>query len=137
MVNKAYEIAKKLHEGQFDKGGNPYILHPIEVVKMLETEEEKCVGYLHDTIEDCGIDAQYLLNEGFSKEIVEAVVVLSKIEGESLNKYKKRVKANPLARKVKLADLKHNSDITRIKNPTEKDYNRLKKYKEFIEFLKK
>lgn len=137
MVNKAYEIAKKLHEGQFDKGGNPYILHPIKVAEMLETEEEKCVGYLHDTIEDCNIDAEYLLNEGFSKEIVEAVVVLSKINGESLNKYKKRVKANPLARKVKLADLKHNSDITRIKNPTVKDFNRLKKYKEFIEFLEK
>lgn len=137
MVNKAYEIAKKLHEGQFDKGGNPYILHPIKVAEMLETEEEKCVGYLHDTIEDCNIDAEYLLNEGFSKEIVEAVVVLSKINGENLNKYKKKVKANPLARKVKLADLKHNSDITRIKNPTEKDFNRLKKYKEFIEFLEK
>lgn len=137
MVNKAYELAKKLHEGQFDKGGNPYIFHPMKVAEMLETEEEKCVGYLHDTIEDCNIDSDYLLKEGFTKEIVDAVVVLSKIEGESLNKYKKRVKANPLARKVKLADLKHNSDITRIENPTEKDFKRLERYKEFINFLEK
>ena len=137
MVNKAYELAKKLHEGQFDKGGNPYIFHPMKVAEMLETEEEKCVGYLHDTIEDCNIDSDYLLKEGFTKEIVDAVVVLSKIEGESLNKYKKRVKANPLARKVKLADLKHNSDITRTENPTEKDYKRLERYKEFIKFLEK
>lgn len=137
MMEKALIIATELHKGQLDKGGNPYILHPISVAKMLETPKQKCVGYLHDTIEDCNIDADFLLNEGFSEEIVNAVITLSKIKGESLNKYKKRVKRNPLAREVKKADLKHNMDISRIPNPTEKDFNRIEKYKEFLKYLEK
>lgn len=136
MFQKALDLATKLHKGQVDKGGNPYIQHPIAVANLVKTEEEKCVAILHDTIEDCGIDAAFLKTEGFPESIINAVVLLSKVEGQTLDEYLIAIKSNELATSVKLADLTHNSNISRIPNPTERDFKRLDKYKRCIEFLK-
>lgn len=129
MLKKAIYLAEKAHQGQVDKGGQPYILHPKRVMERCKTEKEKIVAMLHDVIEDTEITAEDLRNEGFSAEVLEAVVCLTKKYGEDYMDYIERVCENKLAAKVKLADLTDNMDISRIPNPTEKDFIRLEKYK--------
>ena len=128
----ALELAKAAHKGQKDKAGNDYILHPIYVAGQMETDAEKSVAYLHDVVEDTDVTFKHLRGMGFSDEIVEAVEAITKRKGELYDEYIKRVSCNPLARKVKLADMKHNSDISRFKHPTEEDYARCKKYQNKI-----
>lgn len=137
MYYKALQIAKLAHAGQMDKGGNPYFLHPLAVSEKVETEDEKIVALLHDVIEDTDITLDYLLEQGFSEEILAAVNRLTKREGVSYEEYIDAVRKNPLALKVKIADMMHNSDLSRIPNPTEKDLKRIEKYKEKITLLKK
>lgn len=137
MINKALEIAKKAHEGQFDKGGKPYINHPKYVSSIVVGEEEKIVALLHDVCEDSAITFSDIKNEGFSDLIVDAIKAITKIKGEEYQEYINRVKSNPIAIKVKLADLKHNSDISRIKEPNNNDYIRVEKYKKIISELEK
>lgn len=121
------------HDGQFDKGGKPYILHPLKVMHYLKTDDEElmCIALGHDLMEDSGWTAKALLEEGFSERVVAGIVALTKVKGESYEDYKTRVKANPDAVLVKMADLRHNSDIRRLKGVTEKDLARTKKYHEF------
>ncbi len=131
-------FVERVFEGKRDKGGEPYIKHLLAVANGVESETEKIVALLHDSIEDIEeIDGDYLRKLGYSKEIVEAVEILTKKKGEDYTVYLERVKQNPIARKVKLADLKHNSDISRLKEVTEKDIKRLEKYKFAIKFLEK
>lgn len=129
------EVAKKAHSGQKDKAGVEYILHPIAVAGMLETEQEKIVALLHDVVEDSHITLNALGNMGFEFDIVTAVNLLTK-DGTDYDKYLERVKKNPLARAVKIADLTHNLDIRRISHPKEKDFQRIQKYKNGLEFLR-
>jgi len=128
MLDLAYKIACKVHENQLDKGGNPYILHPIAVSEMVDTEDEKIVALLHDTVEDTSITFEELKDYGFSNEIIIAIKAITKIKGESYEDYIDRVKDNPIALKVKIADLKHNMDLRRIPNPSRKDHERVRKY---------
>ena len=121
-AKRAFQVAKKAHEGQKDKAGVDYIYHPIKVASMMDTDIEKAVAYLHDVIEDL---SQY----GFPNVVIQAVDVLTKRNEESYDLYIQRVIQNSLAKKVKMADLMHNSDITRIQNPTAEDIERCKKYK--------
>lgn len=132
---KALEISKIAHEGQMDKAGVDYIQHPIYVASLVNTEEQKAVALLHDVIEDSEITKEDLIHAGISTNVVEAVNTLTKVRGESYINYLKKVKSNNLARVVKLADLQHNSDLTRIKKPNKKDFERLEKYKQAIEYL--
>lgn len=134
-IEKAMEVAKKAHSGQKDKAGVEYILHPIAVAGMLETEQEKIVALLHDVVEDSHITLNALGNMGFEFDIVTAVNLLTK-DGTDYDKYLERVKKNPLARAVKIADLTHNLDIRRISHPKEKDFQRIQKYKNGLEFLR-
>ena len=134
-VIKAYELAKKAHEGQIDKGGNPYIWHPIAVANLVLTDDEKVVALLHDIVEDTSITLKDLYEQGFSNHIVEAINCLTKYANEPLNEYLNRVKNNPLAVTVKIADLTHNSDISRIPQPKKKDYARVERYKREIDYL--
>ena len=130
MLESAIATAAKAHAGQTDKAGKPYILHPLRV--MLNVKgciPEQCAAVLHDVIEDTDITAEALLELGFSKEVVDAVVLLTRSKDEDYMEYVKRLKANPIARAVKLADLADNMDMSRIPNPTEKDLARLEKYK--------
>ena len=135
MVDLALSIARKAHEGQLDKVGVDYIEHPIYVASQVDTEEEKAVALLHDVIEDSPVSAEGLLQAGLPKTVVTAVQVLTKKKEQDYQTYLETVKKNPLARVVKLADLKHNSDLSRLSSITEKDKERLKKYKKAIDFL--
>ena len=132
---KAYKIAKKAHLGQVDKAGEDYIKHPEKVASFVKTDEEKAVAYLHDVIEDTELTLVDLHEYGFSKEILEAVDVITKKRGEDYQSYLNSVKKNKLARAVKLADLRHNSDLTRFTEVTEKDIKRKEKYQKAIDFL--
>lgn len=136
-VLQAYQLAKAAHNGQLDKGGNDYINHPVAVAESVSTEEEQIVALLHDIVEDTPMTLENLREQGFSEQVVKAVDCLTKRDGESLKIYLGRVKQNPLARTVKLADLAHNSDLRRIPAPTEKDLSRTRRYQEEIDFLKK
>ena len=132
---KAYEIAKKAHLGQVDKAGEDYIKHPEKVASFVKTDEEKAVAYLHDVIEDTELTLEDLYEYDFSKEVIEAVDIITKKRGEDYQSYLNSVKKNKLARAVKLADLRHNSDLTRLIKVTEKDIERKEKYQKAIDFL--
>ncbi|WP_420543931.1 GTP pyrophosphokinase [Streptococcus equinus] len=134
-VKLAHEIAKRAHKGQVDKVGAPYILHPETVASFVTKDDEKIVAYLHDVIEDTPCQLRDLENAGFSSEIIKAVDLLTRKTGQSYKQYLKLVKTNELARVVKLADLKHNSDLSRLTHVTENDIKRLKKYQDAIVFL--
>ena len=129
MLNKAIEIATKAHEGQVDKAGQPYIGHPLRVMAMGATEDEKIVGVLHDVVEDSDWTFERLTAEGFSSEIIDALRCVTKLsESEPYDKFIQRVKTNPLAVKVKINDLTDNMDIRRLAYISEKDVKRLRKY---------
>jgi (p)ppGpp synthase/HD superfamily hydrolase len=135
MLTEAIIIATKAHKNQVDKAGEPYILHPLRVMIKMNSIDLKIVAILHDVIEDSDYDDVDLINAGFTNEIVDAVVCLTKRKNENYMDYIKRCKTNYLAKIVKLADLEDNSDLSRIKNPTEKDYERTKKYRAAVNEL--
>lgn len=135
-VMKALELATVAHRGQVDKAGCEYINHPITVAEMLNTEEEQTAALLHDVVEDTDITIDKLRECGFSERVVVAVDCLTHRSGESRKDYLRRISENPLAVRVKLADLEHNSDLIRLANPTEKDMARTAKYKREMEWLR-
>lgn len=135
LYDLALSIAQEAHKGQVDKAGIDYINHPIYVASLVETDEEKAAALLHDVIEDSDMTLSDLLNHGIPSEVLQAVSILTKDKKLTYQEYLSRVKTNEIARKVKLADLKHNSDLSRITNPSEKDFSRSEKYKKAIEFL--
>lgn len=128
MLEKAMILAAKGHMGQMDKGGHPYILHPVRVMLQCKTIEEKTVAMLHDLLEDTDYTEQDLRKEGFSEEVIEAVVCLTKTEEEAYPDYIERICGNKLAARVKLADLTDNMDLNRLPGLTPKDFQRLEKY---------
>ena len=151
-LQKAIAIAVEAHEGQTDKGGSPYILHPLRVMMSLKTEDEMIVGVLHDVIEDCsdkGFDWERLRQEGFTGEILEALYSVTKtpeeeayfktLSGEekisAYLKFVARAKQNPIGRRVKRADIFENLNVSRLGELREKDLFRLNQYKRAVEFL--
>lgn len=116
-MEKVFEIALRIaveaHMGQRDKNGMPYILHPIAVASKVDGLELKTIAILHDTIEDTDVTADFLLERGIPKDIVEVVELLTKPKDEDYESYLRRVKENPKAKAVKLADLAHNTDLSR------------------------
>lgn len=131
--NQALGIAEKAHAGQLDKGNSPYINHPLAVASMVEGDTEKVVALLHDVIEDGGIPLDGLCQ--FGPDVVSAVDAISRRKDEARADYLSRVAADPLAKAVKIADLRHNSDLSRIPNPTEKDIERIRQYQQEIAWL--
>jgi (p)ppGpp synthase/HD superfamily hydrolase len=129
QIQLAQQICQEAHFGQVDKAGKPYYLHPFAVADMCETEEEKVTAYLHDVLEDSEYDEMYLHMCGFSEKVVEAVKTLTKGVDEDYMHYIDRISQNKLATSVKLADLSHNMDISRIEHPIEDDYARVEKYR--------
>jgi (p)ppGpp synthase/HD superfamily hydrolase len=126
---RAIEIATEAHKGQVDKAGNEYIGHPLRVMEMGKTEEEKIVGVLHDVVEDTDWSFERLEAEGFAPEIIAALKCVTKIsENENYDAFIERVKKNPLATAVKINDLTDNMDIRRLPYLSDKDVKRLKKY---------
>ena len=133
MLNKAIEIAAKAHTGQVDKGGNPYIFHPLRVMMNYcddNDEMAQICAVLHDVIEDTNITLDDLRKDGFSEEVITALDCLTKRNGESYDDFISRIVTNKLACKVKRGDLADNMDLTRIANPTAKDEERFKRYRE-------
>ena len=128
-VKLAHEIAKRAHHDQVDKAGAPYILHSETVASFVTKDVKKIVAYLHDVIEDTPYQLSDLEEAGFSSEIIKAVDLLTRKDGQSYKQYLKLVKTNELARVVKLADLKHNSDLSRLAQVTRNDIKRLKNTK--------
>ncbi len=134
-LERAIAIAAEAHSGQLDKAGEPYILHPIKVMLRMQSNDERIAAVLHDVVEDTSVTLQSLREAGFDEQLLDAVDALTKREGESRMDAAKRAKRNPLARAVKLSDNAENSDITRIANPTAKDFARLEEYRAVREFL--
>ena len=129
ILDRAKAIATSAHEGQVDKAGKPYIEHPMRVMNMGKTVEEKIAGVLHDVVEDSEWTFDMLEKEGIPKDVMDALRCVTKLsEDEDYDHFIERVKTNPLAVKVKLNDLKDNMDITRLGEVTEKDLARLNKY---------
>lgn len=128
MLEQGMIVAAKAHMGQLDKGGQPYILHPVRVMLQCKTIEEKTVALLHDVLEDTPVTVADLRQAGFPEEVVDAVVCLTKGEQEDYMAYIERVCNNPLAMGVKLADLADNMDLKRLPGLTPRDFQRLEKY---------
>ena len=129
ILDRAKAIATSAHEGQVDKAGKPYIEHPMRVMNMGKTVEEKIAGVLHDVVEDSDWTFEMLEKEGIPKDVMDALRCVTKLsEDEDYDHFIERVKTNPLAVKVKLNDLKDNMDITRLGEVTEKDLTRQNKY---------
>lgn len=133
LLNKMLVLATNSHAGQYDKGGNPYILHPLSVMYLLENpdEEQQCIAIGHDLVEDCGVTYQQLRDIGMTERIVAGIRCLTKVPGETHEEYKDRVKSNPDSIKVKKADLTHNTRIDRLKGVTPKDMARMERYFHF------
>ena len=128
-LERAIQIATEAHHGQVDKAGNDYILHPLRVMELGNSLEEKIVGVLHDVVEDTDWTFERLADEGFSPIILDALRCVTKLsENEPYDHFISRVQANSLAIAVKLNDLSDNMDIRRLKTLTEKDFIRLQKY---------
>ena len=129
-IKKAVNIAFNAHKGQYDKGGYPYIMHPLHLAEEMETEDEVITALLHDVLEDSDISLDFIKEQGFSEAVTEALLSLTRRKDEEYGEYIKRIKnTGGIALSVKKADLRHNMTSERLDNFTEKDKERLKKYK--------
>jgi (p)ppGpp synthase/HD superfamily hydrolase len=136
-LERAIIIATEGHDGVKDKGGAPYILHPLRMMLRLASPDERIVAVLHDVCEDCpGWTLDRLRDEGFSDQIVEALDAVTKREREDYEDFARRAAANPIGRNVKLADLADNCGLSRIAEPTEADYQRIEKYQRAIKLIR-
>lgn len=133
MLNKMLVIMVNAHDGQFDRGGHPYSLHPLKVMHYLKTDDEElqCIALGHDVIEDTDVTYKQLEEAGMSKRVIDGIRALTKLPGQTLEEYKEGVFANRDAMLVKLCDLRHNTDIRRLKGVSEKDIARMEKYNRF------
>ena len=133
-LDRAIEIAVAAHKGHVDKGGNPYILHPLSVMMSLDSEEERISGVLHDVVEDSEEwSFEKLRLEGFSIPVIEALKSVTKLsDDEDYDVFITRCLSNPIGRRVKIADIQHNLDVTRIGVIEERDMDRLNKYKKAL-----
>jgi (p)ppGpp synthase/HD superfamily hydrolase len=139
LLNRMIVTAVNAHANQFDRGGRPYILHPLKVMHYLKSDDEElqCIALGHDMVEDCGVTYEQLKADGFTDRIIDGIKALTKVPGETHEEYKARVMANPDAVAVKLCDLRHNTDIRRLKGVTPKDMARMEKYFHFyLELLR-
>lgn len=135
LYDLALQIATKAHEGQKDKSGYEYIMHPIRVAERCKDTRAKIVALLHDTIEDTFVTTDYLREQGFPDEIIEGVLSVTKHQGESYDEFVRRAAENHLGKEVKKADLEDNMDIRRLKELTDEDVGRLRKYLRAWQFL--
>lgn len=138
MLSKMLVLATTKHDGQFDKGGNPYILHPLRVMYCMKTDDEElnCIALGHDLVEDTDVTYSLLRSMGFTDRIVEGIRCMTKLPGEDYDDAMKRITSNKDSIKVKMQDLRHNSDIRRLKGVTEKDVARIAKYHKMYMTLK-
>jgi (p)ppGpp synthase/HD superfamily hydrolase len=135
MTKKAMKTAYKAHEGQTDKSGVPYIFHSYHVAEQMDTEDAVITALLHDVVEDTPLTLSDLEKEGFSKAVLEALALLTHDRNVPYMDYIHGLEHNEIALRVKIADLKHNSDISRLDQPDQKDRERQKKYRQALACL--
>lgn len=135
MTKKAIRLAFEAHAGQYDKSGLPYILHPIHLAEQMTDELSTVCAVLHDVVEDTPWTLKELGQQGFSEEVIQALRLLTHCPSLSYSEYIRQLSGNSTARKVKLADLRHNSDLSRLETVDQKALNRVEKYRQAIRFL--
>ena len=131
----ALKLCFEAHKEQIDKSGMPYVFHPFYVAEQMKTEETTIVALLHDLVEDTEYTMDDLIKMGFDKAITDAIALMTHAENLDYMDYIRMIKENPIARTVKLADLKHNSDLTRLDTIDESALSRKEKYLKAIELL--
>ncbi len=133
MLAQMLHIATSAHHAQYDRGGNAYILHPLKVMHYLKSDDEElqCIALGHDVIEDTAVTYQELRDAGISERVITAIKHLTKLPGQTYDEYKASVFDSKDAMLVKMADLRHNTDIRRLKGISEKDIARMSKYHKF------
>ena len=136
MTKKAIRLAYEAHQGQVDKCGLPYVFHPYHLAEQMETEETVTAALLHDVVEDTDQTLEDLAEMGFSQPVLDALALLTHDPKVPYLEYVAALRKNPIAKAVKLADLAHNSDLTRISHVTEKDLKRVEKYRQAMELLR-
>ena len=134
-TKRAIKLAYDAHAGQTDKSGLPYIHHPLHLAEQMQDEPTTVLALLHDVVEDTPYSIEDIAAMGFGQEITEALKLMTHDKSVPYMDYVEKLKWNPLARTVKLADLRHNSDLTRLNEVTEKDLKRIEKYKTAIGLL--
>lgn len=135
MTKLALRLCFDAHKEQNDKSGMPYVFHPFHLAEQTETEDETVVALLHDVVEDTGYTLDDLRGMGFNCTVIEAIAYMTHDEAVPYMDYIRKIKENPVARKVKLCDLRHNSDVTRLGALSDKDRARIAKYAEAIKIL--
>ena len=134
-TKKALKLCFAAHEEQVDKGGIPYVHHPLHLAEQMETEDTAVAALLHDVVEDTDYTLDDLKRMGYGDTVIDALALLTHADGVDYFDYVRAVKENPIARAVKIADLLHNSDITRLDEVTEAALERRKKYLKALEIL--
>ena len=135
LTKKALKLCFQAHQNQTDKAGMPYVFHPFHLAEQMDTEEAVAVALLHDVIEDTAYTLEDLQKMNFPETVIQAVNLLTHSPEENYTDYLLHLKENPLARMVKLADLQHNSDLSRLDVISERDLKRHEKYQKANELL--
>ena len=135
LTKKALRLSFEAHKDQVDKSGMPYVYHPFHLAEQMDTEETVIVALLHDVVEDTDYTLQNIADMGFSQTVVEAIALMTHDESVSYMDYVARIKQNPIAAAVKLADLRHNSDVSRLDVVDDKAIERIQKYQQAIALL--
>ena len=130
-------LAARAHRGRKDKAGAAYILHPLRVMLRMKTKDERIAALLHDVVEDTKYTLKDLRKTGYPEKILRSLDYLTRRGGETYGEFIRRVKHNPLARRVKIADVEDNLDLARIKKPKERDLMRMEKYRRALSELRK
>ena len=135
MTKKALNLCFEAHKDQLDKSGVPYVFHPFHLAEQMKDEQTTIVALLHDVVEDSDITIEDLKEEGFDNKVLEAIILLTHGKDVKYEYYVLKIKENPIARAVKIADLKHNSDLSRMENVDQKVLERREKYLKALAIL--
>lgn len=134
-TKRAIQIMYQSHKNQFDKSGIPYVFHPWHIAEQMDDENSTIVALLHDVVEDSNITFDDFYNENFDSLVIEALKLLTHDKDKDYYEYIEMISKNELAKKVKIADLKHNCDLSRLNEVNQTDLSRVEKYKNSIKFL--
>lgn len=134
-TKKALKLCFEAHKDQLDKSGMPYVFHPFHLAEQMETEDTVVAALLHDVVEDTDYTFEDLVSMGFSEEVITALRLLTHDDATPYMEYVAAVKSNPIAKAVKIADLKHNSDTTRLEVIDERAAKRVEKYASALALL--
>lgn len=135
LTKQALKLSFEAHKNQLDKSGIPYVYHPFHLAEQMETEDTIIVALLHDVVEDTDYTLEDIRGMGFPDQVIDALALMTHNKSIPYMDYVAKIKSNPIAKAVKLADLKHNSDLSRLDVVDEKARKRVEKYANAIKFL--